>query len=99
MALFNALFLLVTSARTITRVESGVGLLQLSRSEGKPNRYKTDSRFTLIHIGKCAGGTVNKYLEHNNVAVDRIHTEVPDPAKLDAGIVVVLRDPIDRLVS
>lgn len=100
MALFNSLVLLVTScAIATTRVESGSCLIQLSRSWGKPNRYQTDSLFTLIHVGKCAGGTVNKFLEHNNVSVDRIHASVPDPAKLDAGIVVVLRDPIDRLVS
>lgn len=100
MALLNSLVLLVTSsAIATTRVESDSCLLQLSRSWGRPNSFQADSLFTLIHIGKCAGGTVNKFLEHNNVAVDRIHAIVPDPARLDAGIVVVLRDPIDRLIS
>jgi hypothetical protein len=54
----------------------------------------------LIHIGKCAGATVNKYLTLNNLQVDRIHAAVPDPKRLKhAGIVVVLRDPIERTIS
>jgi hypothetical protein len=56
--------------------------------------------FTLIHIGKCAGQTVNKYLLHNKVRVDRIHARVPEIDRLQrTGVVVVLRDPIARIIS
>lgn len=95
-----ALLFLVTSSEITTRVEFGVGLLQLSRSQGKPNKVSTDSRFTLIHVGKCAGQTVNKFLEHNDVKVDRVHARIPDIHRFEHdGVLVVLRDPISRVIS
>ena len=45
---------------------------------GSPNKLLDDSDFTMIHVGKCAGATVNEFLSHNNVLVDRIHLKAPD---------------------
>jgi hypothetical protein len=55
----------------------------------------------MIHVGKCAGATVNEFLSHNNVLVDRIHLKAPDTEILERhiGVVVVLRDPVARVIS
>lgn len=58
----------------------------------------TNQPFTLVHIGKCGGVSVNKILTHNNIIFKSIHM-----SKIifnnDDKYVILIRNPIQRFIS
>jgi hypothetical protein len=61
-------------------------------------RISPDEPFHLIHVGKCAGGTVCGELLHAGYAFEHIHVRKPD-FEATAKYVVLIRDPASRFAS
>jgi hypothetical protein len=57
-----------------------------------------NTKFTLIHIGKCGGFTVETVLKNNNYDFDSVHIQ---KCTFDSNkkYVIVIRNPISRFIS
>ena len=57
-----------------------------------------DRPFTLIHVGKCGGGSVLAALRTAGYRVEHVHLQRPAD-EADCRYVVLVRDPVARFVS
>lgn len=52
-----------------------------------------------IHVGKCGGLTINKYLIENNLNFNHIHIKKLNLIRKDDKFLICLRNPIKRFIS
>lgn len=64
----------------------------------RPPRITRGTEFCLIHVGKCGGGTVRMELRRQGFPFRNFHLVAPEPVPGE-GYVVLVRDPVRRLVS
>jgi len=57
-----------------------------------------NNKFTLIHIGKCGGFTVDTFLRNNNFQFESTHIKKCNFDN-DKKYVIVIRNPISRFIS
>jgi hypothetical protein len=57
-----------------------------------------ETRFDLVHVGKCGGSSVVEELRHRGFAFEHIHMRRPRPV-VGRRYVVLVRDPVARFVS
>lgn len=57
-----------------------------------------NTKFTLIHIGKCGGYTVESFLKNNNFKFESIHIQ-KCTFDINKKYVIVIRNPISRFIS
>lgn len=61
-------------------------------------RVSTNEPFVLIHVGKCAGGSVCHELHNAGYDFEHIHVQKPTISN-DSKYVVLTRDPVSRFAS
>lgn len=55
-------------------------------------------KFTLIHIGKCGGSTLEKHFQTNKITFDNVHIRKPI-YNTRAKYIILIRNPIQRFIS
>jgi hypothetical protein len=63
-----------------------------------PARPLAEQPFTVIHVGKCGGGSVAAELSKAAYRFDWIHVRKP-PIQPSLRYVILIRDPVERFVS
>jgi len=58
----------------------------------------TGAEFDLVHVGKCAGGTVASALRQAGYSFQQVHMRRPEVSR-SRSYVVLVRDPVARFVS
>jgi len=57
-----------------------------------------NDKFTLIHIGKCGGSTLEQHFQTNNIPFEKIHITKP-LYNARAKYIILIRNPIQRFIS
>ncbi len=101
MRIFSLLILTCNIFSTVPAMVDGVGIkpqkiLDMTDSEVP----KKASQTILIHIGKCAGGSVTDALKKadSNYLLDIVHLQKPLYRK-NCQYIIVARNPINRMIS
>jgi hypothetical protein len=55
-------------------------------------------RFILVHVGKCAGGTISRELSMAGFNFECVHLRKP-PLDCSFNYIILIRDPVERFVS
>jgi hypothetical protein len=55
-------------------------------------------RFILVHVGKCAGGTISRELSMAGFNFECVHLRKP-PLVCSLNYIILIRDPVERFVS
>ena len=57
------------------------------------------ARLDLVHIGKCAGGTVRRELWKNKIEFNHVHVTCKPTYHPSKQYLILVRDPVERFIS